>query len=148
MLSPPRRISKHDQYALSPHLIILAIIRRALTLPSVTVRNVSITLSFVSILGASSRNPMTTCTIFVIACLSWPCFLLSSSTCSFKSDQSPEFLHIVTKPTMRREVEGRSEACRACFSSASSFSIASCVWPDYRHYVSPTRCYMPQKGVI
>jgi len=100
------------------------------TLPSVTVRNVSITVNLTSMLGASSRKPMTTWTILVTACLSCPCFLLNSSTCSFNNDQSPEFLHIVTMVTMRREVEGRSEACRVCFSSARSLSMAGWVWPD------------------
>ena len=80
------------------------------TLPSVTVRNVSMTESFFSVLGASSMNPITTCTIFVVACLSCPCFLDNSRTCSLSRPQSPESLHIVTRPTSSRDVEARSDA--------------------------------------
>lgn len=65
--------------------------------------------SFVSRFGVSSKNPITTCTIFVVACFSWPCFLESSSTCSFNRLQSPAFLAIVQIPTRIREVEARSE---------------------------------------
>ena len=95
----------------------------ALTLPSVTVRNVSMTLSLVSVLGVSSRNPMTTCTILVMACLSCPCFFDNSSTCSFNEFQSPASLHIVTIATSDRDVEARSEDCGAsqsmfCYSKA------------------------------
>lgn len=50
------------------------------TFPSVTVRKVSITDSFTSMLGVSSRKPMTTCTILVVACLSCPCFFDRRST--------------------------------------------------------------------
>ena len=81
-----------------------------LTLPSVTVRSASITESLFSASGASSINVMTTCTIFVVACLSWPCFFESSKTCSLSRPQSPEFLHIVTIATSILEVEARSEA--------------------------------------
>lgn len=105
------------------------------TFPSVTVLNVSIPLNFVSKLGAASRKPITTCTIVVMACLSCPCFLLSSSTCSFSSAQSPESLQIVTIATITRDVEGRSDAWRVCFSRDRSFSTAACVWPFCRIYV-------------
>lgn len=53
---------------------------------------------------------MTVCTIFVIACLSCPCFLESRSTCSFIKFQSFAFFAIVTMAVMIREVEARSEA--------------------------------------
>ncbi len=53
---------------------------------------------------------MTTCTILVMACLSCPCFLLSSCTCSFSKFQSPASFPIVTIETSNRDVEGRSEA--------------------------------------
>lgn len=99
------------------------------TFPSVTVLNVSIAAILASSLGASSKNPITTCTIFVMACFSCPCFLLSSSTCSSSNDQSPLFLQMFTTATMRRDVDGRSDDCRVCFSSARSLSSASCVWP-------------------
>lgn len=79
-------------------------------LPSVTVRNVSIVDNLVSSFGAESRNPITTCTIFVIACLSWPCFLESNRTCSFSRLQSPESLLSVTIATRIRDVDARSEA--------------------------------------
>lgn len=100
-----------------------------LTLPSVTVRSVSITLSFTSKFGVSSRKPITTWTIFEMACLSCPCFLLSSCTCSFSRLQSPDSFDIVTMATIRRDVEGRSEDCRVCFSKLSNLSMACCVWP-------------------
>lgn len=64
----------------------------------------------VSMLGVPSKKPMTTWTILVIACLSWPCFLESRSTCSFNCPHSPFSLHNVTMVTMRRDVEARSEA--------------------------------------
>lgn len=92
--------------ALSNHLSSLAI----RTLPSVTVRSVSITLSFTSKLGALSKKVMTTWTILVMACLSCPCFLLVNNTCSFSKLQSPESLEIVTMATNRRLVDGRSDA--------------------------------------
>ena len=82
----------------------------ALTLPSVTVRNVSMTESLVSTSGVSSKNDITTWTIFVMACLSCPCFLDSRRTCSFKRPQSFESLHIVTMATSKRDVDARSEA--------------------------------------
>jgi len=67
--------------------------------------------NFVSKFGVSSRKPITTCTIFVVACLSWPCFLESNRTCSFKRLQSPDSFAIVTIAMMMREVDARSEAC-------------------------------------
>lgn len=82
--------------------------------------------SLVSMLGASSKKPMTTCTILVMACLSWPCFFDSSCACSFRSDQSPDSLHIVTMEMSSRDVDGRSDDCLVCFSSARSFSTAAC----------------------
>ena len=105
-------------------------LRKLHTLPSVTVLNVSMTPSLVSVLGASSKKPMTTCTILVMACLSCPCFLLSSRTCSFSKLQSPESFEMVTMATSRREVEARSDACLVCFSSARSLSMDCCVWPS------------------
>ena len=101
------------------------------TFPSVTVRSVSMTLNLVSKLGVSSRKPMTTWTILVMACLSCPCFLLNSCTCSFSNDQSLEFFDIVTMATRRRDVDGRSDDCRVCFSRLSSLSTACCVCPFY-----------------
>ena len=80
------------------------------TLPSVTVRSVSITDSFFSEFGAACMKVMTTCTILVVACLSWPCFFDKSRTCSFNRSQSPESLHIVTMATRSLEVDARSEA--------------------------------------
>ena len=81
-----------------------------LTLPSVTVRNVSINDNLFSISGASSMNDMAACTIFVVACLSWPCFFDSSSICSFNKPQSPVFLDMVMMAISNREVDARSEA--------------------------------------
>lgn len=80
------------------------------TLPSVTVRNVSIIDSFFSGVGASSIKAIATCTILVVACLSCPCFFERSKTCSLSSGQSPDSLHIVTIATKHLEVEARSEA--------------------------------------
>jgi hypothetical protein len=82
----------------------------ALTLPSVTVRSVSMTDNLVSRFGVSSKNSMTFCTILVVACLSCPCFFDSRSTCSFIRLQSFAFFAIVTMAMMTREVEARSEA--------------------------------------
>ena len=73
---------------------------------------------------------MTTCTIFVIACFSCPCFLLSSWTCSFNKFQSLASFAIVTMATSNRDVEGRSEAWRVCFSRGRSLSIAACALFD------------------
>lgn len=84
----------------------------SLTLPSVTVRSVWMTDSLTSKFGVSSRNPITVWTIFVTACLSWPCFLDSRSTWSFSRFQSPEFLLSVTMVIRMRDVVARSEACR------------------------------------
>lgn len=89
-------------------------------MPSVTVRKVSINASFLSVSGASSMNDMATCTILVVACLSWPCFLESSNTCSFNRPQSPESFDIVIMATSNLDVEARSEAC---FRSAKSVDI-------------------------
>jgi hypothetical protein len=80
------------------------------TLPSVTVRRVSITESFVSRLGVSSRKLITTCTILVTACLSCPCFFESNRTCSFNKLQSPASFAIVIMATRIRDVDARSEA--------------------------------------
>jgi hypothetical protein len=66
--------------------------------------------SFDSRLGVSSRNPITVCTILVVACFSWPCFFDSSSTCSLSKLQSPAFFAIVHIAMRIREVEARSEA--------------------------------------
>ena len=129
--------------SVSPYFNALAV--AAGTLPSVTVRSVSITDSFVFTSGAFSRNDMTTCTIFVVACFNCPCFFESSSTCSFSKSQSPESLQVVTMATNNLEVEARSDAyrtsfstkidrfrlrgfltCLVCFSSAESFSTAPC----------------------
>lgn len=90
--------------------MITAALCMALTLPSVTVRSVSITESFVSRLGVSSRKVITVCTILVVACLSWPCFFDSRRTCSFIRFQSPAFFAIVTMAMMTRFVDARSEA--------------------------------------
>jgi hypothetical protein len=81
-----------------------------LTLPSVTVRNVSMTDSFVSRFGVSSKKPMTVWTILVVACFNCPCFFESSRTCSFIRFQSLARLAIVTMEIMIREVDARSEA--------------------------------------
>lgn len=81
------------------------------TLPSVTARSVSISASFFSASGASSMNDMATCTILVVACLSWPCFFESNSICSFSRSQSPESLDIVIIANSNLEVEARSDAC-------------------------------------
>jgi len=67
--------------------------------------------SFTSMLGVSSRKLITVCTILVMACLSWPCFLERTSTWSFIKLQSPAVLHIVTMEINMRDVEARSEAC-------------------------------------
>ena len=69
------------------------------------------TLSFVSRFGVSSKNPMTTWTMFVMACLSWPCFLDSSRTCSLSKLQSLASLQRVTIETKHRDVVARSDAC-------------------------------------
>lgn len=53
---------------------------------------------------------MTTCTIFVMACLSWPCFFERRRTWSFRRLQSPLSLLIVTMATRTLEVVERSEA--------------------------------------
>lgn len=66
--------------------------------------------SLVSRLGVSSRNPMTVCTIRVIACLSWPCFLDSTKVWSLSKLQLPAFLQIVMMAINIRDVEARSEA--------------------------------------
>jgi hypothetical protein len=79
------------------------------TFPSVTVLKASMVESLISTLAVSSRNPITTCTIFVIACLSWPCFFESNSTCSFNKLQSFACLHIVTMATRDLDVEAKSE---------------------------------------
>ena len=80
------------------------------TFPSVTVLKESITASFVSISGVSSRNPITVCTIFVTDCLSCPCFFDSIWTCSFMFFHSPASLHNVTIATSIRDVDTISEA--------------------------------------
>ena len=80
------------------------------TLPSVTVLSVSMTDILVSKLGASSKNPITTCTIFVVACLSCPCFFDNSKTCSFNKLQSPDSFDIVTIATRILDVDARSDA--------------------------------------
>ena len=80
------------------------------TLPSVTVLNVSMRVSFFSESGASSMNDIATCTIFVVACLSWPCFFDNSNICSFNKDQSPEFFEMVMMATSNLEVDARSDA--------------------------------------
>ena len=46
----------------------------------------------------------------MIACLSWPCFLESSKTCSLSKLQSPESLLIVTTAMRIRDVDARSDA--------------------------------------
>ena len=81
------------------------------TLPSVTVRSISITESLVSRSGVSSSKPMTTCTIFVMACRSCPCFLESCRTCSFRSRQSLADRHMATMARSSRVVDARSDAC-------------------------------------
>jgi hypothetical protein len=53
---------------------------------------------------------MTVWTILVVACLSWPCFLESSRTCSFIKLHSFARLAIVTMAMMMRDVDARSEA--------------------------------------
>ena len=90
-------------------------------------------------------NDMATCTILVVACLSWPCFFDSNKICSFSKPQSPESLEIVMIATSNLEVDARSDAyneslsiritgdnsieydltCRVCFSSTDSFSSAA-----------------------
>ena len=55
-------------------------------------------------------NNIATCTILVVACLSWPCFFDSSKICSFSKPQSPESLEIVMIATSSLEVDARSEA--------------------------------------
>ena len=56
-------------------------------------------------------NDMATCTILVVACLSWPCFLESNNTCSSNRPQSPESFDIVIMATSNLDVEARSDAC-------------------------------------
>ena len=80
------------------------------TFPSVTVRSVSISESFLSIVGASSIKDMATCTILVVACLSWPCFLDNNKICSFSKGQSLESLDMVMIATRSLDVEARSDA--------------------------------------
>ena len=80
------------------------------TFPSVTVRSVSMSESFLSIVGASSMKDMATCTILVVACLSWPCFFDNSSICSFSKGQSSESFDMVMMATSSLEVEARSDA--------------------------------------
>lgn len=112
-------------------------------LPSVTVRSVSMTESLVSMFGVSSRNFMTVWTMRVTACLSWPCFLESTSTWSLSKLHFPASLQMVHIAMRMRDVEARSDACwgqqagarrrvwfgrkltwRVCFSSNASFSMA------------------------
>jgi hypothetical protein len=66
--------------------------------------------NFVSRFGVSSKKPITVCTILVVACLSCPCFLERSRTCSFIKFQSFARLAIVTMAMMIRDVDARSEA--------------------------------------
>lgn len=80
----------------------------ALTFPSVTVRRVWITDSFVSRFGVSSKYFITVCTILVMACLSCPCFFERSRTWSLSRFQSSEFLLIVTIVMSNRDVVGKS----------------------------------------
>jgi hypothetical protein len=68
--------------------------------------------SFTSRFGVSSKNFITSCTIRVVACLSWACFLERTSTWSLRRLQSPEFLLMVTMAIRRRDVVARSEAYR------------------------------------
>jgi hypothetical protein len=82
----------------------------ALTFPSVIVLSVSITESFTSAFGASSMKVIATCTIFVMACLSCPCFFERRSNCSLSRPQSPDCLHIVIMLTSSFDVDARSEA--------------------------------------
>jgi hypothetical protein len=108
----------------------------------VTTRKVSINLNLVSISGVSSKKLITTCTIFVIACLSCPCFFESTRTCSSSRFQSPASLQIVTIATSARDVEARSDdylrhldrrhvvrlemysfTCLACFSNTNILSM-------------------------
>jgi hypothetical protein len=107
------------------------------TFPSVTVLRVSIVCSFLSKVGASSRKPMTAWTILVMACLSWPCFLERSRTWSLSKLQSPLSLHIVTTPMRIRFVDGRSDACRVCFSSRRSFSRAAVILDYVCQHIMP-----------
>lgn len=75
-----------------------------------TVRNVSINASFFSASGASSINDMATCTILVVACLSWPCFFDNNNICSFNRPQSPESFDIVIMAISSLDVDARSDA--------------------------------------
>ena len=122
------------------------------TLPSVTVRSVSMTDSFLSKVGVSLRKLMTTCTIFVTAWRSWPCFLDSSSTCSLSRPQSPASLASVTMATRTREVDARSDAYSVSPRAATvpSRYLASLLLEQEQHlngrlhialkHVSPARC--------
>ena len=104
-----------------------------------TVRNVSISASFFSASGASSMKDMATCTILVVACLSWPCFFESNKICSFNSPQSPESFDIVIMATSSLDVEARSDAW---FQSRSAKTVAgvlgishlSCVLLERREF--------------
>ena len=88
-----------------------------------------------------------------MACLSWPCFLESSKTCSLSKLQSPESLLIVTIATRSRDVDAKSDAyrschyrvenvtrdnitCLVCFSNAVSFSIAPCTFVCRKNAIS------------
>ena len=107
-----------------------------------TIRKVSINLNLVSRSGVSFKKLITTCTIFVIACLSCPCFFESTRTCSSSRFQSPASLQIVITATSARDVEARSDdylrqldrrhavrfemysfTCLACFSNTSILSM-------------------------
>jgi hypothetical protein len=97
----------------------------------VTVRNVSINLNFVSRSGVSSRKLIATCTIFVIACLSCPCFFESCRTCSSSRFQSPASLQIVMIATSDRDVEARSDDYSRSQSKrvqVGLYDMASPVW--------------------
>jgi hypothetical protein len=101
------------------------------TLPSVTVRNVSINLNFVSRSGVSSKKLMATCTIFVIACLSCPCFFESCRICSSSRFQSLASLQIVMIATSDRDVEARSDdyfQSQSKLAYGDMFGIALPVW--------------------
>ena len=55
-------------------------------------------------------NDMATWTIFVVACLSCPCFFDSNSICSSNSPQSFESLDIVMIAISNLDVDARSDA--------------------------------------
>lgn len=82
-----------------------------ITFPAVTVLNVSISLSLVSLSGICSTYPYASCIILVTACFNWLRRFVSMVMFSFKAFQSLFLKHSWTIHTSTLDVECISAAC-------------------------------------